>query len=127
MTGYEQSPDYGGRGLVRQNYALIALLIALFMSLGGCGEDQQRAVASCELRTREAGIDPASVKFSFGADDGYRRMKVCMRAAGYEFESDHDPSKAECSKLRTDTQNWLVGVCYSSTSVFGRLLSRFTN
>jgi len=91
----------------RLMYRWVPLLLVL--PLVGCIEDQQATLAKCELQTRAAGIDPARAIGGPENDDGYRRMRLCMLAAGYDL-APWGVSHRRCDPSRGIP--WLKAFCY---------------
>ena len=91
-------------------------LAFLVLALGGCKEDQRRAMASCELETTKS--VPASLQKFDGKSAEY--FVKCMRAAGYIHILSFDCQPIfddQISKIKDEK-------CYESATAYGRILQQ---
>ena len=95
----------------------------LVLPLAACFEDQGAKLAGCELQTGNAGIDPTKSFGGITSDDGYRRVTLCMKAAGYDLEVLTNMCMAATPAGSIyDGKRWLSVYCYEPSSPLAKLL-----
>jgi hypothetical protein len=90
-------------------------MAALSLTLLGCRADQQREAARCELEVQRT---YPNVQNSYMSVPAGEFIELCMRAAGYDFDSDNPNCENHGAFVLSEKPN---PFCYVPDSELGRI------